>query len=86
MVIAEESWEQKIVDIKRYDVSVFAIGKDWEGRFDYLRQHCEVVYLERTEGISTTELKDALRKLGTIPREDILRAFEVLEMLKKDFE
>lgn len=86
MVIPEETWEQKVDDIKTYNVTTFAIGNDWEGKFDHLSELCEVKYFERTNGISTTELKDALRKFTSIPKEDVLRAFEVFEMLKKDFE
>ena len=86
LVIPEESWEQKVGDIQKYKVTTFAIGNDWEGKFDDLSEYCEVKYLERTSGISTTELKDALRKFTAIPKEDILRAFEIFELLKKDFE
>lgn len=86
MVIAEEDWEQKVIDIQKYQVTTFAIGNDWEGKFDYLSEYCEVKYLERTGGISTTELKDALRKFTLVPKEDILKAFEILELLRKDFE
>lgn len=56
-VIVEEYEGQKIDDIARYDVDVFAIGSDWEGRFDYLKDQCEVVYLPRTEGVSSSELR-----------------------------
>ena len=59
-VIAEESWEQKVEDIKHYDVDIFAMGDDWEGKFDFLEPHCEVLYLPRTKDVSTTELKVAL--------------------------
>lgn len=62
MVIPEENWEQKIADVQKYDANVFVIGKDWEGKFDFLKEHCEVVYLERTEGISTTERKNCIVK------------------------
>lgn len=85
MVISEETWEQKIEDIKKYNVSTFAIGNDWQGKFDYLSEFCEVRYFERTNGISTTELKDALRKFTSIPKEGVPRAYEVFDMLKKDF-
>ena len=57
-VIIEDYLGQKIDDIQRYDVDVFAIGSDWEGKFDYLKEYCEVVYLPRTEGISSTMLRD----------------------------
>ena len=56
-IIIEDYVGQKIDDIQRYDVDVFAIGSDWEGKFDYLNEFCEVVYLQRTEGISSTMLR-----------------------------
>lgn len=57
-IIIEEYLGQKIDDIQRYNVDIFAIGSDWEGHFDYLKEYCEVVYLERTEGISSTQLRN----------------------------
>jgi len=45
LVVPEENWEQKVEDIRRYDVDVFAIGDDWRGKFDFLEEYCEVVYL-----------------------------------------
>lgn len=57
-VIIEEYKGQKIDDVQRYDVDVFAIGSDWEGYFDYMKEFCEVVYLPRTEGISSTMLRE----------------------------
>ena len=62
MVISEENWEQKIDDIKKYNVDIFAIGDDWQGKFDFLKDYCEVIYLPRTQNISTTELKKELNK------------------------
>ena len=56
-IIIEDYIGQKIDDIQKYDVDVFAIGSDWDGKFDYLREYCEVVYLPRTEGISSTMLR-----------------------------
>ncbi len=56
-VIIEDYVGQKIDDIQRYDVDIFAIGSDWEGHFDYLNEFCKVVYLPRTEGISSTQLR-----------------------------
>ena len=56
-IIVEEYVGQKIDDIKRYDVDIFAIGSDLEGTFDYLKEYCEVVYLPRTEGISSTQIR-----------------------------
>ena len=85
-VIPEHDWEQKIEDVKKYDVDVFAMGNDWEGKFDFLKEYCEVIYLERTKDISTTQLKKSLTSFLSIPKEDILNAFKVIETLKKDFE
>ncbi|MBO5830940.1 MAG: adenylyltransferase/cytidyltransferase family protein, partial [Alistipes sp.] len=56
-VIIEDYMGQKIDDILKYDVDIFAIGSDWEGKFDYLKEFCEVVYLPRTEGVSSTMLR-----------------------------
>ena len=86
MVIPENNWEQKITDVQKYNVDIFAIGDDWKGKFDFLKEYCEVVYLERTENVSTTKLKKSLSNFLSIPKEDILNAFEIIEQLKKDFE
>jgi len=59
-VIPETSWEQKIKDVKIHEIDIFVIGDDWVGEFDFLEDYCKVVYLSRTEGISTTEIKHAL--------------------------
>jgi len=85
-VIPEHNWEQKIGDIKKYNVDIFAIGDDWEGEFDFLKEYCKVMYLERTKDISTTQLKKSLTNFLSISKEDILNAFKVIETLKKDFE
>lgn len=86
MVIPETDWDQKIGDVQKHDVDVFAIGDDWKGKFDFLKSYCEVVYMPRTVGISTTELKRSLKNLLSVSREEVVKALEVLEMLKKDFE
>lgn len=85
-VIPENSWEQKVGDIKKYNINIFAMGDDWKGKFDFLEDHCQVVCLERTKNISTTQLKKSLTNFLSIPKEDILNAFKVIEALKKDFE
>src|SRR5690625_3683281 len=54
-IIPEKNWEQKINDIKKYEIDLLVMGDDWQGKFDHLKNHCEVVYLPRTEGISTTK-------------------------------
>lgn len=65
LVIPETSWEQKAEDIKNYKVDTFVIGNDWKGKFDFLKDYCEVVYLPRTPEISTTKIKnDLLRASG----------------------
>jgi len=63
LVIPEENWEQKIDDVKKYDIDIVVMGSDWAGsdRFDYLKDYCEVVYLPRTEGVSTTQIKEELK-------------------------
>lgn len=60
-IIVEEYDGQKIDDIKRFDVDIFTVGSDWVGKFDYLREYCEVVYLERTPGISSTAIRSERR-------------------------
>ena len=84
-VIPENNWEQKILDIKKYNVDIFAIGKDWEGKFDFLKEYCKVVYLDRTKDISSTQLKKTL-KTFSVSKDELLKAFDILEQLKKDFE
>lgn len=61
-IIIEDYFGQKIDDIQKYDVDIFAIGSDWEGKFDYINEFCKVVYLPRTEGISSTMLRDEQQK------------------------
>jgi choline-phosphate cytidylyltransferase len=63
-IIIEEYEGQKIDDIRRYDVDIFTVGSDWCGKFDYLKEYCEVVYLERTEGISSSEIRDKKTSLS----------------------
>ena len=62
LVIPEESWEQKREDVKKYQIDTFVMGDDWEGKFDFLSDICEVVYLPRTTEISTTQIKKELKK------------------------
>lgn len=69
-VIAESNWDQKINDVQKHKVDVFVMGSDWQGKFDFLKPHCEVVYLPRTDNVSSTDLK---------------KAIQVFMQLKKDF-
>jgi len=65
LVIPENTWEQKVDDVRNYHVDEFVMGHDWEGEFDFLKEHCEVTYLERTPEISTTKIKmDLLEDTG----------------------
>lgn len=62
LVIPENTWDQKIQDVERYEIDTVVMGGDWEGdpRFELLRPHSELVYLDRTEGISTSKIKEDL--------------------------
>lgn len=62
LVIPEDNWDQKISDVKKYQVDTFVIGDDWKGKFDFLKDFCEVVYLPRTPEISTTQIKKELKR------------------------
>ena len=64
LVIPESSWDQKLDDVKRYEIDIVVMGDDWadSDKFDYLKEHCELVFLPRTDGISTTEIKADLGK------------------------
>ena len=79
-IIIEEYKGQKIDDIQKYGVDIFAIGSDWEGYFDYLKEYCEVVYLPRTQGISSTQLREErpMVRIGVIGTGSIASRF-VLE-------
>lgn len=59
-VIPENNWEQKIADVQNNDVDIFVMGDDWKGKFDFLKEYCDVVYLPRTVGVSTTKIKQDL--------------------------
>ena len=61
LVIPEESWEQKVSDVQEFRVDTFVMGDDWAGKFDFLKDYCEVVYLPRTPEISTTQIKQELK-------------------------
>lgn len=65
-VIIEESIGQKISDIKKYNIDIFTVGSDWVGYFDYITEHCKVIYLERTKGVSSTVLRNRNFKIQRI--------------------
>ncbi|SES69104.1 Glycerol-3-phosphate cytidylyltransferase [Thalassotalea agarivorans] len=86
LVIPESSWEQKIEDIKAHEIDLFVIGDDWSGKFDFLEEYCEVEYLSRTDGVSTTMLKQSLSAINKISKKDIISALDILDQLRKDLE
>lgn len=76
-IIVEEYEGQKIDDIHRYNVDIFTVGSDWKGHFDYLKEYCKVVYLDRTQGISSTEIRseNSSLKLGLVGEISIVDKF-----------
>lgn len=77
-IIVEEYEGQKIDDIKRYDVDIFTVGSDWIGKFDYLTEFCEVIYLDRTLGVSSTEIRAEKQdlRIGLVGNSSVLNKFE----------
>ncbi|MCJ8007972.1 glycerol-3-phosphate cytidylyltransferase [Lederbergia wuyishanensis] len=63
-VIPENSWEQKIQDVKDHNIDIFVMGDDWKGHFDFLKPYCEVLYLPRTIGVSTTKIKSDISSVN----------------------
>lgn len=97
LIVIEDYVGQKIDDIQKYDVDIFAIGSDWEGKFDYLNEYCKVVYLPRTEGISSTMLREesaTVFRVGIIgsgriarrfvPESKVVNGIEVVSVLNPD--
>lgn len=84
LVIPESRWEQKADDIIAHKVDIFAMGSDWEGKFDALKEYCEVVYLPRTEGISTTEIKSLLTVFDRGNVQKIKNALDLLSSVARD--
>ena len=76
-IIVEEYEGQKIDDIRRYNVDIFTVGSDWVGKFDYLNEYCKVIYLPRTEGVSSSQIRAEKRRLaiGTLGNESLCRKF-----------
>jgi glycerol-3-phosphate cytidylyltransferase len=85
-VFPEESWDQKRGDIERFGVDVLGMGHDWTGKFDDLADLCEVVYLPRTEGVSTTDIKQVLTVLDTSHVEDLKKALDLIAAIVDRFE
>lgn len=77
-IIVEEYEGQKIDDVKRYDIDIFTIGSDWIGKFDYLKEYCQVIYLDRTQGVSSSEIRSSERflRLGLVGDLQFLSKFK----------
>jgi len=86
LVIPEQTWEQKLEDVKTYNVDIFAIGEDWKGKFDFLTDLCEVIYLPRTKDISSTMIRQLLRGIDSDQIEQIKSALGILQSIVKDLE
>lgn len=61
LVVPEETWEQKVSDVQKYQADIFVMGDDWKGKFDFLKDYCDVVYLPRTQDVSSTQTKEYLK-------------------------
>lgn len=86
VVIPEHSWAQKRDDIVEHGVSIFGIGADWHGHFDELQDCCEVVYLERTDGVSSTSLKQQLSELDETHIQNLKSALDLISDIVQRFE
>ena len=71
MAIPEDTWEQKVIDVKKYNVDVFVMGDDWEGKFDFLAEYCEVSYLPRTPDISSTMVRNQLAFITSVNSDEV---------------
>ena len=85
LVLPERSWEQKRADIVEHGVDVFVMGDDWTGKFDDLSDVCEVRYLPRTSGVSSTEIKEMLRTLDPVHIEEMQTALGTLTRLLEHY-
>ena len=85
LVVPETSWEQKRSDIIEHGVDVFAIGDDWKGKFDELEELCRVEYLPRTDGISSTEIKQMLRVLDPTHLDEMQEALSRMSRLLEHY-
>ena len=85
-VIEESSWEQKSSDVRSFNVNTFVMGDDWKGRFDFLKDLCEVVYLPRTMGISSSSLKLVLNQFGGSQIQEMRKALEIISAAIEPFQ
>jgi len=82
----EKNWEQKVSDIKQHNVTIFGMGSDWNGRFDELKAHCHVVYLPRTEGVSSTHIKKTLEILNSTHIRELKQALDLISSIVERFD
>lgn len=82
LTIAETCWEQKLDDIKKFNVDYLVMGDDWKGKFDEFKNYCEVIYLPRTEGISSSLLRNSLSEIKNINLSHLNNALELLNLFK----
>ena len=85
-VIPEKSWNQKKDDIIKYNVDEFVMGSDWEGKFDDLKEFCDVSYLPRTNDISSSALKNSLREISKISTTKLKDAIDSLNQILLDLD
>lgn len=86
LAIPEACWEQKVDDIQQHKVSVFGMGSDWEGRFDDLKTYCEVLYLPRTEDISSTHIRKTLKILDQTHVGELKQALDLISSIVERFD
>ncbi len=86
LAIAENSWEQKAEDIARHQVAILGMGHDWQGKFDDLSALCEVVYLPRTEGISSTDIRNSLKVLAPEHINELKQALDTMSSIVARFD
>lgn len=81
----ESTWDQKAIDIRSRNVSILGMGDDWKGKFDFLQDICAVVYLPRTDAISTTILKQSLSELNSSHVNQLNKALELLNSISSHY-
>lgn len=86
LVIAEASWEQKTTDITEHQVNILGMGDDWLGKFDGLNKLCEVVYLPRTEGVSSTQIRNSLKMLSAEHINELKQALDLVSAIVERFD
>lgn len=81
LAIPEQCWEQKVDDIRKHDVAVFGMGHDWQGKFDHLDSLCKVVYLPRTDNVSSTQIKELLSVVDRSHVDELKKALDIISTI-----